>query len=366
MPVSLHSNRPNKKVGLRPPIRATRFRAKIEYIPPARQKQDTARNGSVLIWILALCCLVIGGGTADAKTLRIQDDAIRGSHNASLLEVVDITHPRHSFFPKGVLIFQKTIGIQNDFAIVQSVFLLGRKYTDSVNFICSLRCPRNPALGYVRQMERLAVIRRFLKIGFCHRDAAFSVNPSQIKGSIYHFYGRIAINLKLQNDAGHIGVVICKAPSLLWIPNIRYKNPRTFTGDYGGNAIFGGFRLPINNSESKDSDKYSADAHKAQNDIRQIFRCNQTREIALRGILGPVALCCGCLLLYYRDRIRGGRFWLWFFRILGMTLISAGWGALTLKMLALQNSEPFVSAFRRSLPPIIALYPGRMRKPKDD
>jgi len=42
MPVSLHSNRPNKKVGLRPPIRATRFRAKIEYIPPARQKQDTA------------------------------------------------------------------------------------------------------------------------------------------------------------------------------------------------------------------------------------------------------------------------------------------------------------------------------------
>src|SRR5713226_5908762 len=38
---ALHSNRPNKKVGLRPPLRATRFRAKSEYIPPARQKQDT-------------------------------------------------------------------------------------------------------------------------------------------------------------------------------------------------------------------------------------------------------------------------------------------------------------------------------------
>src|SRR6267143_4942657 len=38
---ALHSNRPNKKVGLRPPLRATRFRAKGEYIPPARQKQDT-------------------------------------------------------------------------------------------------------------------------------------------------------------------------------------------------------------------------------------------------------------------------------------------------------------------------------------
>src|ERR1700739_1859994 len=42
--LQLHSYRPNKKVGLRPPIRATRFRAKTEYIPPARQKQDTARN----------------------------------------------------------------------------------------------------------------------------------------------------------------------------------------------------------------------------------------------------------------------------------------------------------------------------------
>jgi hypothetical protein len=39
----VHSNRPNKKVGSRPLIRATRFRAKQQYIPPARQKQDTGR-----------------------------------------------------------------------------------------------------------------------------------------------------------------------------------------------------------------------------------------------------------------------------------------------------------------------------------
>jgi hypothetical protein len=31
---------PNKKVGSRPLIRSTRFRAKLEYIPAARQKQD--------------------------------------------------------------------------------------------------------------------------------------------------------------------------------------------------------------------------------------------------------------------------------------------------------------------------------------
>jgi len=39
----VHSNRPNKKVGLRPPIRATRFRAKRQYILPSRQMQDTPR-----------------------------------------------------------------------------------------------------------------------------------------------------------------------------------------------------------------------------------------------------------------------------------------------------------------------------------
>ena len=42
----VHSNRPNKKVGSRPLIRATRFRAKQEYIPPTRQKQDTGGPAS--------------------------------------------------------------------------------------------------------------------------------------------------------------------------------------------------------------------------------------------------------------------------------------------------------------------------------
>jgi len=32
----MHSHRPNKKVGSRPLIRSTRFRAKQEYIPAAR------------------------------------------------------------------------------------------------------------------------------------------------------------------------------------------------------------------------------------------------------------------------------------------------------------------------------------------
>src|SRR5882672_2689354 len=49
---AMHSNRPNKKVGLRPLLRATRFRAKSKYIPAARQKQDkgpltpSARNSN--------------------------------------------------------------------------------------------------------------------------------------------------------------------------------------------------------------------------------------------------------------------------------------------------------------------------------
>src|SRR5437870_374687 len=45
---ALHSNRPNKKVGSRPLIRSTRFRAKSEYIPPARQKQDTPQVPQVV------------------------------------------------------------------------------------------------------------------------------------------------------------------------------------------------------------------------------------------------------------------------------------------------------------------------------
>src|SRR6266702_3134403 len=36
---------PNKKVGSRPLVRSTRFRAKWKYIPPARQKQDTGPPG---------------------------------------------------------------------------------------------------------------------------------------------------------------------------------------------------------------------------------------------------------------------------------------------------------------------------------
>ena len=34
----------NKKVGSRPLIRSTRFRANLEYIPAARQKQDTVAH----------------------------------------------------------------------------------------------------------------------------------------------------------------------------------------------------------------------------------------------------------------------------------------------------------------------------------
>src|SRR5205807_4254131 len=43
----------NKKVGLRPLIRATRFRANLEYIPPLRQKQVTCECGIKLLTELA-------------------------------------------------------------------------------------------------------------------------------------------------------------------------------------------------------------------------------------------------------------------------------------------------------------------------
>src|SRR5437667_367664 len=44
---AVHSNRPNKKVGLRPLLRATRLRAKLKYIPAVRQKQDKGPPGLV-------------------------------------------------------------------------------------------------------------------------------------------------------------------------------------------------------------------------------------------------------------------------------------------------------------------------------
>src|ERR1700757_2600735 len=40
-----HLNQPNKKVGLRPPRRATRYRAKGEYKRQLMQKQDTPTDG---------------------------------------------------------------------------------------------------------------------------------------------------------------------------------------------------------------------------------------------------------------------------------------------------------------------------------
>lgn len=88
--------------------------------------------------------------------------------------------------------------------------------------------------------------------------------------------------------------------------------------------------LIFNRPQRVDSDDDSANPHKTQNNVWQIFRCNQTREIALRGTFGPIVLCVGCFLLYYDDRIRSGRFWLWLFRAFGVTFISLGWGALTL------------------------------------
>src|SRR5258706_355484 len=44
----VHSNRPNKKVGLRPLLRATRLRAKLKYIPAVRQKQDKGPSAKTL------------------------------------------------------------------------------------------------------------------------------------------------------------------------------------------------------------------------------------------------------------------------------------------------------------------------------
>src|SRR5260370_6942468 len=46
---AVHSNRRQQKSGLAPTHGATRFRAKIEYIPAARQKQDTAPGSAILL-----------------------------------------------------------------------------------------------------------------------------------------------------------------------------------------------------------------------------------------------------------------------------------------------------------------------------
>src|SRR5207245_4165772 len=45
---AMHSHRPNQKVGSRPLIRSTRFQPQSEYIPPARQKQDTPQVPQVV------------------------------------------------------------------------------------------------------------------------------------------------------------------------------------------------------------------------------------------------------------------------------------------------------------------------------
>jgi IS1 family transposase len=108
------------------------------------------------------------------------------------------------------------------------------------------------------------------------------------------------------------------------------------------------FGLALNDFKGADGDNNSANSNKKQGDIREILRCKQTREVALRVILGPIALYVGCFLFYYDDRIRRGRFWVWLFRSLGVTFISAGWGAFTLPVYHLagcENQEDSDSAF---------------------
>src|SRR5207253_6867503 len=77
-------------------------------------------------------------------------------------------------------------------------------------------------------------------------------------------------------------------------------------------------------TKGRDADRDTDDSCDEQPDVRQILRRKQTREIAFRAILGPVALAAGCLLIYYNNR-RGWAFWL--LNACGIVLTGSGLGA---------------------------------------
>ncbi|PYV67147.1 MAG: hypothetical protein DMG96_40210, partial [Acidobacteria bacterium] len=71
----------------------------------------------------------------------------------------------------------------------------------------------------------------------------------------------------------------------------------------------------------------TAESRENEQKVRQGFGRKQTREVALRVIIGPVLLGIGCLVIYYNNW-RGWWFWLW--NSIGMVLIGSGLGAFLL------------------------------------
>lgn len=67
--------------------------------------------------------------------------------------------------------------------------------------------------------------------------------------------------------------------------------------------------LALNGAQTANSDNDSNYANNQQSDIGDIFRTNQSREIAFRFLFGPVALLIGCLLVYNDAGRIGGITW---------------------------------------------------------
>jgi IS1 family transposase len=120
----------------------------------------------------------------------------------------------------------------------------------------------------------------------------------------------------------------------------------TFFRGFGGfSSRFGrynsGFGLSSDYSERANGDEDASNSDEAKNDIGEIFRCKQTREIALRMLFGPIFLGCGCLLIYHVN-VRGRRWsWLRFrcrlLQFTGLVCVSGGWGAFVLPIYYLHD-----------------------------
>src|SRR5437016_1920300 len=57
-------------------------------------------------------------------------------------------------------------------------------------------------------------------------------------------------------------------------------------------------RLAVDSREGARSDNDASSGDQEQQDIGQVFRMKQAREIRLRLSVGPLALCLGCFLVY--------------------------------------------------------------------
>jgi IS1 family transposase len=101
------------------------------------------------------------------------------------------------------------------------------------------------------------------------------------------------------------------------------------TGLGGQGSRFRSLGLSFDDLQSPNRNKNSYHSCNQQSNVRDILRRKQAREIAFRVIFGPIAICIGCLLIYYDSRARFGWnfFSIWFFRVLSVILLGGGLGA---------------------------------------